>query len=94
MQRRDRIDGSPRDEACANIDSHGTANNSSLSRVIRPATGERRAGIVPLLLIPRVAADEINRCGRTLREIHVVRTRCHHYVVTIVRTKQEAAGHD
>ena len=94
MQRTDRIGGSPRDEACANIDSHGTANNSSPSGAIRAATEERRAGVVPLYLIPRVAADEINRCGRTLREIHVVRTKCHHYVVTVIRTKQEAAGHD
>ncbi len=94
MQRRDRIEGSPRDEACANIDSHGTADNTSPPGAIRTATEERRAGVVPLFLIPRVAADEINRCGRTLREIHVVRTRCHHYIVTIVRTKQEAAGHD
>ena len=94
MHSTDRIDGSPRDEACANIDSHGTADNSSRSRAIRAATEERRAGVVPLYLIPRVVADEINRCGRTLREIHVVRTKCHYYIITVIRTKQEAAGHD
>ena len=91
MQRRDRIDGSPHDEACTNIDSHGTANNPSLSRVIRPATGERRAGIVPLYLIRQVAAAEVSRYGRAVREIHIVRARCHYSTVTTV-TGEEAEG--
>ncbi len=94
MQSTDRIDGSPQDEACANIDSHGTADNTSSPGAIRTATEEQRAGVVPLFLVPQVVADEINRYGRAVREIHAVRTRCHHYIVTIVRTKQEAAGHD
>ena len=94
MQSTDRIDGSPRDEACANIDSHGTADNTSSPGAIRTATEEQRAGVVPLFLIPRVAATEINRCGQALREIHVVRTKCHYYIITVIRTKQEAAGHD
>ncbi|HUM78214.1 MAG TPA: hypothetical protein PLP43_07310 [Methanoculleus sp.] len=35
------------------------------------------------------------RCDRPMRqEIRTVRMRCHHYAVTVVRTKQEAAGHD
>ncbi|WP_292392570.1 hypothetical protein [Methanoculleus sp. UBA303] len=85
MQRRDRIDGSPRDEACANIDSHGTADNSSPSRAIRAATGERRAGVVPLYLIPQAVADEIRRHGRAVREIHIHRTRNHHYTVSVER---------
>ena len=91
MQRRDRIDSSPHDDACTNIDSHGTANNSSLSRVIRPATGERRAGIVPPYLIRQVAAAEVSRYGRAVREIHIVRARCHYYTVTTV-TGEEAEG--
>jgi len=94
MQRTDRIDGSPHDEACANIDSHGTANNSSPSRAIRPSSGERRAGIVPLYLIQQVVGTEISRCGQALREIHIARTRCHYYIVTVIQTKQEAAGND
>ena len=94
MQRRDRIDSSPHDDACTNIDSHGTANNSSLSRVIRPATGERRAGIVPLYLIRQVAAAEVSRYGRAVREIHIVRTGCHYYIVTVIQAGQEAASHD
>ncbi|MCE5339456.1 MAG: hypothetical protein LLF90_12340 [Methanomicrobiaceae archaeon] len=85
MQRRDRIDGSPRDETCANIDSHGTADNSSPSRAIRAATGERRAGVVPLYLIPQAVADEIRRHGRAVREIHIHRTRNHHYTVSVER---------
>ena len=94
MQSTDRIDGSPHDEACANIDSHGTANNSSPSRAIRPSSGERRAGTVPLYLIQQVVGTEISRCGQALREIHVARAPCHYYTVTVIRTKQEAVGHD
>ena len=93
MQRRDRIDGSPRDEACANIDSHRTANNSSPSEGIRPATDERRPGVVPLYLVQQIVAAEVARYGRAVREIHIVRTGCHFYTVTTV-TGQEAAGHD
>ncbi len=48
MQRTDRIDGSPHDEACTNIDSHGTANNSSPSREIGSAHGKQTAGVAPL----------------------------------------------
>ena len=85
MQHRDRIDGSPRDETYANIDSHGTADNTSSSRAISAATGERRAGVVPLYLIPQAVADEIRRHGRAVREIHVHRTRNHHYTVSVER---------
>jgi len=56
VQRRDRTGGSPRDETCASIDSHGAAGNSSPSRVIRAVAGERCAGAIPLYLILRVAA--------------------------------------
>ncbi len=93
MQRTDRIDGSPHDEACTNIDSHGTANNSSSSEGIRSATDERRAGVVPLYLVQQIVAAEVSRYGRAVREIHIVRTGCHFYTVTTV-TGQEAAGHD
>ncbi len=93
MQRKDRIDGSPHDEACANIDSHGTANNSSPSGEIRPSPGKRTAGVVPLFLVKLVVAAEISRYGRAVREIHVVRTGCHYYAVTTL-TAREAAGHD
>ena len=58
MQRRNRINGIPRDEACANIDSHGTANNSSPSRAIRPSSGEHPAGIIPPISLQRVARGE------------------------------------
>ena len=51
MQRRDRTGGSPRDETCASIDSHGAAGNSSPSRVIRAVAGERCAGAIPPYLI-------------------------------------------
>ena len=40
MQKKKKINGSPRVEACANIDSHGTANSSSPSRAISAATGD------------------------------------------------------
>ena len=93
MQRTDRIDGSPHDEACTNIDSHGTANNSSSSEGIRSATDERRAGVIPLYLVQQIVAAEVSRYGRAVREIHIVRTGCHFYTVTTV-TGQEAAGHD
>ena len=93
MQRTDRIDGSPHDEACANIDSHGTANNSSPSEGIRPATDERRPGVVPLYLVQQIVAAEVARYGRAVREIHIVRTGCHYYTVTTL-TGQEVAGHD
>ena len=93
MQRTDRIDGSPRDEACTNIDSHGTANNSSPSGVISPTPEKRMAGVVPLYLVQQVVAAEVSRYGRAVREIHVVRTGCHYYTITTV-TGQEAAGHD
>ena len=87
------IDSSPHDEACANIGSHGTANNSSSSREIRSAPGKRTAGVVPLFLVKQVVAAEIGRFGRAVREIHIVRTGCHYYAVTTV-TGQEAVGHD
>ena len=93
MQRTDRIDGSPRDEACANIDSHGTANNSSPSGVISPTPEKRMAGVVPLYLVQQVVAAEVARYGRAVREIHIVRTGCHYYTITTV-TAQEAASHD
>ena len=94
MQEPARIKGSPQDETCANIDSHGTANNSSPSGVIRSATSERRAGVVPLYLIKQVVATEIGRCGQKLRKIRIVRTRCHYYIVTVIQSGQESAGHD
>ena len=84
MQRIDGIDGSPHDEACANIDSHGTANNSSPSEEISSAPDRRHAGIVPLYLVQQVVAAEISRYGRAVREIHVVRTGCHYYTVTTI----------
>lgn len=93
MQRTDRIDGSPHDEACTNIDSHGTANNSSPSEGIRPATDERPAGVVPLYLVQQIVAAEVSRYGRAVREIHIVRTGCHFYTVTTL-TGQEAADHE
>ncbi len=93
MQRTDRIDGSPHDEACTNIDSHGTANNSSPSGVISPTPEKRMAGVVPLYLVQQIVAAEVSRYGRAVREIHIVRTGCHFYTVTTV-TGQEAAGHD
>ena len=85
MQSIDRKDGSPRDETYANIDSHGTADNTSPPRVIRPSTDEERASTVPLFLIPLAVADVIRRYGRAVREIHVRRTRNHHYAVEVER---------
>ncbi|MCT8338304.1 hypothetical protein FKB36_12610 [Methanoculleus sp. Afa-1] len=84
MQSIDHKDGSPRDEACANIDSHGTATSSSPPGVIRPSE-EDRVSTVPLFLVPRAVADVIRRYGRAVREIHVRRTRNHHYTVEIER---------
>ena len=107
MQRKDRIDGSPHDEACANIDSHGTANNSSPSGEIRPSPGKRTAGVVPLFLVKQIVAAEISRYGAMLhqersgstgrcdseavREIHVVRTGCHYYAVTTLTAQERPA---
>ncbi|WP_292385890.1 hypothetical protein [Methanoculleus sp. UBA430] len=81
----DRKDGSPHDEACANIDSHGTANSSSPPGVIRPSPEEERASIVPLFLVPRAVADVIRRHGRAVREINVRRTRNHQYAINVER---------
>ena len=83
MQRRDRIDGSPRDEACANIDSRGTADNTSSPGAIRTATEEQRAGVVPLFLVPQAVAGVIRRHGRAVREIHIRRTRSHQYTIDV-----------
>jgi hypothetical protein len=85
MQSIDQKDGSPRDETYANIDSHGTANTTSPPRVIRPSPEEDRTSTVPLFLVPRAVADLIRRHGRAVREIHVRRTRNHHYTVEIER---------
>ncbi len=84
MQSIDQKDGSPRDETCANIDSHGTATNSSPSGVIRPSE-EDRVSTVPLFLIPRAVADAIRRYGRAVREINVRRTRNHQYSIHVER---------
>ncbi len=81
----DRKDGSPHDEACANIDSHGTANSSSPPGVIRPSPEEERASTVPLFLVPRAVADVIRRHGRAVREINVRRTRNHQYSINVER---------
>ena len=81
----DRKDGSPHDEACANIDSHGTANSSSPPGVIRPSPEEERASTVPLFLVPRAVADVIRRYGRAVREINVRRTRNHQYSINVER---------
>jgi len=85
MQSIDQKDGSPRDEACANIDSHGTATNSSPPGVIRPSPEEDRASTVPLFLVPRAVADLIRRYGRAVREINVRRTRNHQYSIHVER---------
>ncbi|MCE5337200.1 MAG: hypothetical protein LLF90_00720 [Methanomicrobiaceae archaeon] len=53
--------------------------------MIRPSTEEERAGTVPLFLIPQAVADVIRRYGRAVREIHVRRTRNHHYTVSVER---------
>ena len=47
---------------------------------------------VPLFLVPRAVANEINRHGRAVREIHVVRTGCHFYTVTTVTGQNRAGG--
>ncbi len=93
MQGIDEINGSPHDEACSNIDSHGTTNSSLSSRVIRPATSERDVGTVPLFLIPRVVATEITRDSQAILEIHIIRARGHCYAITFIRTVQEAVNH-
>ncbi len=90
MQSRERIDGSPQDEACANSDSHGTARCLSAPEEIN-AAAVRPPRKVPLYLIAQVVAAEVARHKRALREIHVVGTAGHCYAITTV-TRQEANG--
>jgi len=84
MQREKRIDGSPRNEACANIDSCGTANSSSASEMISAATAEHKAGLVPLYLIGPAIIVEVNRFGDAIEDIHVHRTTKHQFSITIL----------
>ncbi|HDR74159.1 MAG TPA: hypothetical protein ENN85_09680 [Methanoculleus sp.] len=85
MQGDGTIEGSPRNETCANSDSCGTANSSSLSEGISPAadTVRRAANPVPLYLIPQAIAEEIHRHGDAIAEVHVARTRGHTYRITV-----------
>lgn len=83
MQSRERIDGSPHDEACANSDSHGTARRRSAPEEINAAAA-RPPRNVPLYLIAGVVAAEVARHKRALREIHIVGAAGHYYAVTTV----------
>ena len=77
-------DGSHHDEECSSTNSPGTANSFSPSREIRPSV-EGCAGTVPLYLIPRAVADLIRLHKRTVREIHIRRTRNHFYTIDLKR---------
>jgi len=85
MQSDGTIEGSPRNETCANSDSSGTANSSSLSEGISPAsdTVTHNLDPVPLYLIPQAISEEIHRHGDAIAEVHVSRTRCHNYRITV-----------
>jgi hypothetical protein len=91
MQSTDRIDGSPRDEACANIDSHGTARSSSAPEGIRPAA-VRTLDPVPVYLIPQVLSAAIRRHGRSIREIRAKLGGRNIFTITI--TLRESAGNE
>jgi len=92
MQRKTRIGGSPHPETCTNIDSCGTANNSSPCEMIRAATAEHRTLPVPLYLIPQAISKEIHRIGDALDGIRVDRTAYHNYAI-IIQIRGEG-GHD
>jgi len=68
MQSTDRIDGSPRNETCTNIDTHGTAKSFSAQEGIR-STAVRTLDPVPICLIPQVLSAAIRRHGRLILEI-------------------------
>ncbi len=51
------------------------------------------ANAVPLYLVAQVVATAVGRHGKTLREIHIIRTAGHHYTVTAI-TGQEGAGNE
>lgn len=61
MQRRHGIDGNPQDETCTNIDSCGTANNSSPSKEIRSPTP------VPLFLVRRMVSAGTSSTSSSMR---------------------------
>ncbi len=77
------LGGSPHDEACTNIDSHGTAGRTSAPEGINAAAA-RPPRAVPLYLIAQVVAAEVARHKRALREIHVTCTAGHCYAITTV----------
>ncbi|RXE56044.1 hypothetical protein ABH15_07565 [Methanoculleus taiwanensis] len=82
MQSTDRIDGSPRNEACDNIDSCGTARNSSASEGIR-STAIRTLDPVPLYLIPQTISAAVRRHGRSILEIRAKLNGHNFFVITI-----------
>jgi hypothetical protein len=86
-----RIEGSPRDEACANTGSCGTADRPTPSGSTRPATAEHAAGPVPLYLVPQTLSATIHRLGGSIREIWIRRTGRNNYAIA-VRTREEDAG--
>ena len=88
MQGDDPVNGSPRVEPCANIDSERTANNSSRSETISPAPDRdsHTTGPVPLFLIPKAVATEIYRHGDAIAEMDIRRTRGHNYRITVRAT--------
>jgi len=91
MQQKKRKGGSPHPETCANIDSCGSANNSSPSEMKKAATAGYRVPPVPLYLIPVAIKREIQRTGEAIEGVCVKRSAHHMYAIT-VRTCEEA-GH-
>ncbi len=73
-----------------------THSNVSSTRMHRAANGTRPCNdismpapnAVPLYLVARVVAAAVGRHGRSLREIHIIRTAGHRYTVTTISGKE------
>ncbi|MDN7023584.1 hypothetical protein FGU65_01500 [Methanoculleus sp. FWC-SCC1] len=91
MQSTDRTDGSPRNEACANIGSCGTAQRSSAPEGIRP-TAVRTLDPVPIYLVPQALSAAIRRHGRSIVDIRAKLNGHNLFAITI--TLQEAGGNE
>lgn len=80
----ERISGSPHHDSCANTESGETATRSSAPETIsNPDTFT--TGPVPLYLIPQALSSEIHQHRDAIIEMHIRRTRYHHYLITLVK---------
>lgn len=95
MPDRVEISGSPHPDPCTNMESGETATSSSALEEISTPEGftTHTSGPVPLYLIAQAMSTEIHEHRDEILEVHIRRTRNHHYLITLVTGKEEGGAH-